>query len=108
MDGQPKKVGLRKSRSTSKGTYSRALGEPSGNTSIPIMVKLLGDGLCADQGEGDIEISDGVYYKHTELQHLHYYYDLSYMFGPKSIDMVLGETEVRIDGRIYVGKRPPA
>ncbi|CAN0035746.1 unnamed protein product [Ectocarpus sp. 6 AP-2014] len=43
------------------GMFSHAANEPSGNTSIPVMVELLGDGLCADQGEGDIEISDGVY-----------------------------------------------
>ena len=86
------------------GTFSRAANEPSGNTSIPVMVKLLGDGLCADQGEGDIEISDGVYYKRAELRNLQYYYDKSYAFDRKNIGVVLGETGVKIDGRIHVVK----
>ncbi|CAN0085292.1 unnamed protein product [Pylaiella littoralis] len=86
------------------GTFSRAANEPSGNTSIPVMIKLLDDGLCADQGEGDIEISDGVYSKRTELQHLQFYYDKSYAFDPKNIGVILGETRVRIDGGVHVVK----
>ncbi|CAM9919459.1 unnamed protein product [Pylaiella littoralis] len=88
------------------GTFSRAANEPSGHTSIPVMVKLPGDGLCADQGEGDIEISDRVYYKRAELRNLQYYYDKSYVFDPKNIGVVLGETGVKIDGRIHVVKSP--
>ncbi|CAM9648799.1 unnamed protein product, partial [Pylaiella littoralis] len=76
-------------------TFSRAANEPSGNTSIPVMVKLL---------EGDIEISDGVYYKRAELRNLQYYYDKSYVLDPKNIGVVLGETGVKIDGRIHVVK----
>ncbi|CAM9931426.1 unnamed protein product [Ectocarpus sp. 4 AP-2014] len=83
------------------GTFSRAANEPGGNTSIPVMVKLLGDGLCADQGEGDIEISDGVYYKRAELQHLQYYYK-SYAFDPKNIGVIFDETRVRTDGGVHV------
>ncbi|CAM9881424.1 unnamed protein product [Pylaiella littoralis] len=75
-----------------------------GNTSIPVMVKLLGDGLCADQGEGGIETSDGVYYKRAELQHLQYYYDKSYAFDPKNIGVIFDESRVRIDGRVHVVK----
>ena len=86
------------------GTFSRAANEPSGNTSIPVMVKLLGDGLCADQGEGDIKISDGVYYKRAELQHLQYYYDKSYAFDPKNIGVIFDESRVRIDGGVHVVK----
>ncbi|CAM9537684.1 unnamed protein product, partial [Ectocarpus sp. 8 AP-2014] len=55
-------------------------------------------------GEGDIEISDGVYYKRAELRNLQYYYDKSYAFDPKNIDVVLGDTGVKIDGRIHVVK----
>ena len=84
------------------GTFSRAANEPSGNTSIPVMVKLLADGLRTDQGEGDIDVSDGVYYKRAELRNLQYYYDKSYAFDPENIGVVLGETDVKIDGRIHV------
>ncbi|CAM9107568.1 unnamed protein product [Hapterophycus canaliculatus] len=86
------------------GTFSRAANEASGNTSISVMVKLLGDGLCADQGEGDIKISDGVYYKRAELQYLQYYYDKSYAFDPKKIGVIFDESRVRIDGGVHVVK----
>ncbi|CAN0105018.1 unnamed protein product, partial [Ectocarpus sp. 4 AP-2014] len=55
-------------------------------------------------GEDDMEISDGVYYKRAELRNLQYYYDKSYAFDPKNIGVVLGETGVKIDGRIHVVK----
>ncbi|CAN0170302.1 unnamed protein product, partial [Ectocarpus sp. 12 AP-2014] len=55
-------------------------------------------------GEGDIEISDGVYYKRAELRNLQYHYDKSYVFDPKNIGVVLGETGVKIDGRTHVVK----
>ncbi|CAM9191156.1 unnamed protein product [Ectocarpus sp. 8 AP-2014] len=44
----------------------------------------------------------GVYYKRTEIRHLRYYYDKSYMFDPKSIGVVFGETSVEIDGGVHV------
>ncbi|CAB1105429.1 unnamed protein product [Ectocarpus sp. CCAP 1310/34] len=86
------------------GTLSRAANEPRGNTSIPVMVKLLGDGLCTDQGKGDIEISDGVYYKRAELRNLQYYYDKSYVLDPQNIWVVFGQTRVKIDGGVHVVK----
>ncbi|CAM9202417.1 unnamed protein product, partial [Ectocarpus sp. 13 AM-2016] len=55
-------------------------------------------------GEGDIEISDGVYYKRAELQHLQYYYDKSYAFDPKNIGVIFDESRVSIDGRVHVVK----
>ncbi|CAN0285788.1 unnamed protein product [Pylaiella littoralis] len=88
----------------SEGTFNRAANEPSGNTSIPVLVKLLSGGLCAEQGEGDIDIYEGVYYKRAELWRLQYYYDLSYMFDPQNIEVVFGETSVKIDGGVHVVK----
>ncbi|CAM9924617.1 unnamed protein product [Scytosiphon promiscuus] len=102
MDGK-KESGGEKAQERG-GTFFRAAKEPSGNTSIPVMVKVLGDGLRADQGEGDIEISEGVYYKRAELRNLQYYYDKSYAFDPRNIGVVFGETGVKIDGRIRVVK----
>ncbi|CBJ30663.1 conserved unknown protein [Ectocarpus siliculosus] len=55
-------------------------------------------------GEDDIEIFEGVYHKRTEIRHLRYYYDKSYMFDPKSIGVVFGETSVEIDGGVHVVK----
>ncbi|CAN0399796.1 unnamed protein product [Pylaiella littoralis] len=109
QDGSRERMDSKKESGSEKaqergGTSSRAANEPSGNTSIPVMVKLLGDGLCADQGEGNIEISDGVYYKRAELRNFQYYYDKSYVFDPKNIGVALGETGVKIDGRIHVVK----
>ncbi|CAN0271956.1 unnamed protein product, partial [Ectocarpus sp. 12 AP-2014] len=60
------------------------------------------DGGSDGGGEGDIEISDGVYYKRAELRNLQFYYDKSYAFDPKNIGVVLGETGVKIDGRTHV------
>ena len=43
-----------------------------------------------------------MYYKRDELKHLQYYYDLSSMFDPKSIDVDFGKTSVKIDGKVRV------
>lgn len=58
-----------------KGTAPRARSERSGTTSIPLIEKLLGDGLCDEADDDDdagagakcdnLEISHGVYFRST-------------------------------------------
>ncbi|CAM9183157.1 unnamed protein product [Hapterophycus canaliculatus] len=82
---------------------TRTPSERSGTTSIPLMVKLLGAGLCATPGDG-IEIAKGAYFKRAELGALQFYCDKCYVFNPMDIGVVLGGTVVRIDGKSHVVK----
>lgn len=67
------------------------------------MVKLLGDGLCGDQGGGHTEMVEGVYYSSlTEIRHLQYCYGMSYALDPKDMGVACGETRVRFGDRVRV------
>ncbi|CAM9936733.1 unnamed protein product, partial [Pylaiella littoralis] len=65
------------------------------------MVRLLG-GLCADEGDGDLQIVQGYTTGVTSFRRLLYCYDKSYMFDPKHIGVILGETRGSFGGKVRV------
>ncbi|CAB1121309.1 unnamed protein product [Ectocarpus sp. CCAP 1310/34] len=59
-------------------------------------------GLCDASAPNSLKLNDKVGFKRSELPGLKYYFDKNYMFNPASIEVVVGSTRVKIDGRIFV------
>lgn len=87
-----------------EGTAPRAPSEKSECPSLPLMVKLLGDGLCTEPGADSLEIASGVGFRRSKLPGLRRYFDKQYIFDPSNLGVVLGVMEVVIDGNVYVVK----
>lgn len=65
--------------------------------SVPLITKLLGNGLSVNACFDDLEIKNGLYFgRGALLPDIHY--NVAYMFDPVSIGVVEGETKVRWDG----------
>lgn len=90
-----------------------AQSEASWVPSIPILAKLLGDGLCGDSDSDALQIVPGVSFKRSEhkfqgkdekekIFSVRNYFNMSSMFNPEHIKVELGKTKAEIDGKQWM------